>query len=200
MREYFNKEFLCNNKELVAKVAVIALIIIVTFFVFVLKQGESKEDVYLEEQASTAEEAAKEKGQIVVDVGGAVKNPKVVELTEGCRIEDAIEAAGGLTEDADLSNVNRAAFIEDGEKIYIPEKGGEAMAGMGSEGSFDDKVNLNTATSEELQTLNGVGPATAEKILNYRQENGSFRSIEDLKNISGIGDKTFEKLKDHIGI
>lgn len=198
MGKYLNKEFLLNHKELVIKVAAIVLLIVVTFFVFVLKGDENKKEVYIDEQTSTKEEVANET-KIVVDVGGAVKNPKVIELNEGCRISDAIAAAGGLKENADLTNINRAAVLTDGEKLYIPSDGeNELVAGMTDAGN--SKVNINTATSEQLQTLNGVGPATAEKILDYRSSNGSFKTIEDLKNVSGIGEKTFEKLKEHIAI
>ena len=107
-----------------------------------------------------------------------------------------------------MTNINRAEFLVDGQKIFIPslavdEDGNviEASAGSASSGAdTSGKVNINTADSSQLQTLNGVGPATAQKIIDYRQSNGTFSNIEDIKNVSGIGDKTFEKLKDHITI
>ena len=145
-----------------------------------------------------------------MDVGGAVKSPQVVELEEDSRVGDAISAAGGLKDNADPAGINQAAFLTDGEKVYIPVKGETAPLVSGISGQqalptgdaatagASAKVNLNTATSEELQTLNGVGPATAEKILDYRTANGGFKKIEDLKNVNGIGDKTFEKLKEQI--
>ena len=144
-------------------------------------------------------------GNIIVDVGGAVKVPQVVELAPDSRVADAVAAAGGLLETADTAGINQAAFLTDGEKVYIPEKGEElsgleGISGLEQASSGESKVNINTATSEELQTLNGVGPATAEKILDYRTSNGSFKTIEDLKNVDGIGDKTFEKLKEHIKV
>lgn len=142
---------------------------------------------------------------IYVDVGGAVLEPQVVMLKEGARVFQAIEAAGGQRDDADLRNINLAAVCEDGQKIYVPSAGEEeeAAAGTGtsvteSAGHSGGMVNINTAGSEELQTLSGVGPGIAQRIIDYRNSEGSFRSIEDLKNVSGIGDKTFEKLRDYI--
>ncbi len=160
--------------------------------------------------AAAEEESA---AVIYVDIGGEVNQPSVVELADGSRVTDAIAAAGGLTEKADLTDINRAAFVSDGEKIYIPSQesdpadgvvsadSGGGGNGSGSSGrSSDGKININTADSTQLQELNGVGPATAEKIIDYRKQNGRFQSIEDIKNVSGIGDKTYEKLKDHIRV
>ncbi|MCB6994365.1 helix-hairpin-helix domain-containing protein [bacterium 210820-DFI.6.37] len=210
MKQYLNKEFLLSNKTKLIKAAVIAVIIIVCFFVFVLgDSGDSDEDLTLQSQQKISEETGETTeesgGTIIVDVGGAVKVPQVVELDADSRVADAVAAAGGLLETADTAGINQAAFLTDGEKIYIPEKG-ENLSDLaelsGAEGlsSGDDKVNINTATSEELQTLSGVGPATAEKILDYRSSNGAFKRIEDLKKIDGIGDKTFEKLKEQIKV
>ena len=157
-------------------------------------------------------------GIVYVDIGGAVKHPMLAELPSGSRVEDAIEAAGGLKKDADMTSVNRAQILTDGEKVYIPEEG-EGTEGTGSGGSgsgsgaasaggsgaemvgiSSGRININTADVTLLQQLTGVGPVTAQKIVDYREENGKFQSIEDLKNVSGIGDKTFEKMKDDITI
>ena len=151
-------------------------------------------------------------GTIYVDIGGAVKQPMLAELPSGSRVEDAIVAAGGLTDKADLTSINRAEFLEDGEKIYIPEYADELNQNyvngyVGTDGLSSNavnstgstgKININTADSAQLQELNGVGPSTAQKIIDYRTSNGRFQSIEDIKNVSGIGDKTFENLKDDI--
>ena len=143
-----------------------------------------------------------------------MKEPKLAELPQGSRVEDAIRQAGGVTESADLTSINRAALLSDGEKIYIPKRGeavdpsvsggtvNEATGAAGSTGAgaLTGKVNLNTADLSQLQTLPGVGPVTAQKIIDYRAQAGGFSSIEDLKNVSGIGDKTFEKMKDGVTI
>jgi competence protein ComEA len=168
---------------------------------------------------------------VFVDVGGAVVRTGVIALPPGSRITDAIEAAGGLTEAADVSLINRAQVVADGDKLYIPttsevengllkpsvglvigeggisgaSAGGSAIApgtsvSVGNAPGTDaqGRVNLNTADAETLQLLNGVGPATAQKIIDYRSAHGQFKRIEDIMNVSGIGTKTFEKLKDRI--
>lgn len=217
MKQYFNREFLLSNKKRVIKATAIACLTAAAFFVFVLGEGGNGEELPVtqteQETAAAMEpgeapEASSEKREpIVVDVGGAVKNPQVVELEENSRVADAVSAAGGLKENADTAGINQAAFLTDGQKVYIPAKGENVsgslldgpQAGWPESGADNTgKISINRATSEELQTINGIGPATAEKILDYRSTNGAFKSIEELKNVSGIGDKTFEKLKEHI--
>ncbi|MDR1797905.1 MAG: helix-hairpin-helix domain-containing protein [Clostridiales Family XIII bacterium] len=155
---------------------------------------------------------------VFVDVGGAVNNPGVLAMPAGSRIVDAITAAGGLAEDADVSALNQAVVLRDSDKVYVPtaaeaQQGGAlpqsvgtgtAAAGSaanaassGADGS-QGLVNINTAGSEALQQLNGVGPATAQKIIAYRETYGAFSKPEDLMGVSGIGEKTFAKLKDRI--
>lgn len=201
MKRYFNIEverFISENKDLVIKVAAVALVIVAAFFVFLTKADNIEDDIKIESEVAATEESVSSL-DIFVDIGGAVKNPQVVKLPEGSRVEDAIKAAGGLTDKADLTDINRAAFLEDGEKVYIPEvyEEGETSGSMSQE---DNRVNINTADSDELQKLNGIGPATAEKIIDYRDEHGRFSNIEDIKNVSGIGDKTFEKFEDDIKV
>ncbi len=145
---------------------------------------------------------------VVVDVSGAVVNPGIYELEEDSRVADAIEAAGGLADDADVSTLNRASKISDGLKITVPQKG-DASAESGSAASSGSSsfgnassgtvlVNINTATVEELQILSGVGPSTAQSIVEDREQNGLFSSTEDLMRVSGIGEKKFAKIKDSI--
>lgn len=207
MKAYLNKEFLLTNKDKIIKAAAIVILVVVAFFVFVLGAGTDTEESQLTVETSGETEAVQEEQPsetlILVDVGGAVKTPQVVQLKEDSRVADAIAAAGGLTEKADTTQINQAAFVTDGEKIYIPEVGEESSAVTGinsGTSAASGKIDLNTATSDQLQTLNGVGPATAEKILQYRSDNGYFKSIEELKNVDGIGDKTYEKLKDYIKV
>ncbi|MDR2458436.1 MAG: helix-hairpin-helix domain-containing protein [Clostridiales Family XIII bacterium] len=134
------------------------------------------------------------KTEIFIDVQGEVKNPGVYAIVENSRIFEIIKKAGGLKKGADISNINRAKVLIDGEKIYIPKKS-ETNNGTGTMETENNLININTATSTELQEINGVGPATAEKIITYREQEGGFKKLEDLLNVSGIGEKTFEKLK-----
>ena len=206
MEKYLNKEFLLSNKEKIIKVAAIIILVVVAFFIFVIgDDDDEKEQMMIDTQQQnliTGENVPEENtsAKIIVDVAGAVNSPKVVELPADSRVADAIAAAGGLTKDADTSQINQAAFLNDGEKIYIPEIGENEDSGLNTSSIAQQasKIDINTATSEELQTLNGVGPATAEKIISYRSDVGYFRDIDELKNVDGIGDKTFEKLKDYI--
>ena len=140
-----------------------------------------------------------------VDISGCVKSPGIYKIKRNTRLFEVIELAGGLTKDADYNGFNQAEHIEDGDKIIIPAKNQESDSASASQGnnataSNNGKININTADSAALQEIPGVGPATAEKIISYRETNGRFRNKEDLMNVSGIGEKTFEKMKDMITI
>ena len=212
---------LFRDSDQLKKVAILVLLILIIGVGFAAKNGMAAErelDGNIpEEVESEIEETSSQ--TIFVDIGGAVKEPMLAELPSGSRVEDAIIAAGGLTDKADISSINRAEFLEDGEKIYIPEKAegtDDGSAGIASGESVDSssgnanafpgsnnatsKININIADSTQLQEITGVGPATAQKIIDYRTSNGRFKSIEDIKNVSGIGDKTFEKMKDQITV
>ena len=161
--------------------------------------GEQDPDELSEPSVSALPES------ITVDVTGAVTTPGVVELAADARVFDAIEASGGLTADADLSSVNRAAKLADGEKVHIPCVGEAPAApaeggGAASGTSAAALVNINTASADELDELPGVGPSTAQAIIDEREQGGPFTSVEDIMRVSGIGEKKFEKLKDAICI
>lgn len=148
---------------------------------------------------------------VCVHVSGAVCEPGVYRLTTGSRVDDAVKEAGGFSDDACADAVNLARVVNDGEQIVVPTL--EQMEQAGSSGALgassvsgesfsaltdSDKVNINTADAAELDTLPGIGPATAEKIVADRQSNGLFSTIEDLKRVSGIGDKKYAQLSDLI--
>lgn len=137
---------------------------------------------------------------VLVDVKGAVKNPGVYQLEGSSRVIDAINVAGGLRDEAITTNVNFAKQLVDEMLIYIPVEGEELadIPIMETLDSESQKININTASISELESLSGIGPQKAQEIIRYREEEGNFKSIEELTNVSGIGVKTFEKLKDDI--
>ena len=139
---------------------------------------------------------------ILVHVAGQVANPGVVELKQGDRIQNAIEKAGGILETANLSNINLASFVEDGMKIYIPSvtENNEINISSQEEAVLNSKININTANQTQLEELEGIGEITALRIIEYRKQNGKFKTIEDLKNVKGIGDAKFDKIKDDIEV
>ena len=168
-----------------------------------LNQVENEKEGDLESSSSEPEEPM----IMMVDIKGEVLNPGVYEVREGDRIINLIEKAGGLTKEADSIGVNFALKLSDEMAVYIPKKGEatEVVGDLIRNGSPNSeaggsKVNLNLATASDLETLPGIGPAKSAAILEYRETNGSFKSIEDLKSVSGIGDKTYEKLSSLITV
>ena len=166
--------------------------------------------------------------KIIIYITGAVKKEGVYELEEGSRISDAIEQAEGLKEEANTENINLAYKLEDGTKIKIPTQKetqenlknniqnneyittnsgleNENISNSGNTANStqvkkDQKININKATQEELETLSGIGPSTANKIIQYRKDNGNFKSIEEIKNVSGIGESKYNEIKNNIVI
>ena len=145
--------------------------------------------------ASTAPDAGM---PIFVHVLGAVERPGLYELADGARAVDAVAAAGGFTDVADQSGINLARFVTDGEQLRVPAIGEVPVAAPGT--TVGGLVNLNTADSATLETLPRVGPALAGRIIDWREANGGFGSIDDLKSVTGIGDKTFDGLKDFVTV
>lgn len=139
---------------------------------------------------SNAAGASRRMAALVVHVAGAVRRPGVVRVKDGSRIGDAIRAAGGPARGANLDAVNLALQLADGQQIVVP--GRDAIAGAGG---ASGPVSLNTATPEQLDALDGVGPGLAEKIVAYRMQHGGFRSVDELGEVPGIGDKRMESLR-----
>lgn len=149
---------------------------------------------------------SKESSEITVYINGEVNNPGVYKLKNDSRIEDLVKIAGGFTTESDKDTLNLAKKLRDEDYVYVDKKSEVKGTQAASQSTInngigkDNKVNINTATKEELKTIPGVGDVTAQKILDYREQNGRFSSIEDLKNIDRIGDKTLEKMKDKIDV
>ena len=134
----------------------------------------------------------------VVHVAGAVRRPGVYTLRPGARVQDAVRRAGGARRSADLDAVNLAARVADGQQIVVPSRAAAAGAAAADPAAATAPVSLGSATPEQLQTLDGVGPATAQRIVAYRSEHGGFRSVDDLANVPGIGPKRLAALKPHV--
>lgn len=170
------------------------------------KKGNENNDIIENNSKSIV---AEEYDLIYIHIVGEVNVQGLIELKAGSRIADAIEVAGGITHNADLSKINLACILSDGQKLIIPRIGenveqylidgdGNANSSTGGTLKKNTKININVASQEELEVLPGIGAATAMKIVEYRQKNGRFKSIDDLKNVSGIGNSKFESLKDYI--
>ncbi len=146
-----------------------------------------------------------EQDLITVDVKGAVGSPGIYDLPVGSRVNDAVQKAGGLTEQADSKSLNLAQKVSDEALVYVPTKGEEAASqqtgsGTASSTSKEKKVNLNKASLEELKLVKGLGGKRAQDIIDHREANGKFKSVDELKKVSGIGAKTIEKLKDYVTV
>ena len=168
--------------------------------VAVSKETSSEKEVKKEEK-----EELLEQDQITVDVKGAVKSPGIYDLPLGSRVHDAVQKAGGLTEEADSKSLNLAQKVSDEALVYVPTKGEEAASQQATSGttpstSKEKKVNLNKASLEELKQVKGLGGKRAQDIIDHRETNGKFKSVDELKKVSGIGAKTIEKLKDYVTV
>lgn len=170
---------------------------------------ENEENRDQEHGKKAAEDVSEEEtAQVVVFVCGAVVHPGVYELSQESRIRDALEAAGGMTEEAAYDYLNQAAAVKDGERIYVPRPEEVESGEMPSDGESGakkneadaGKVNLNTASKEELMTLPGIGAAKAQSIVRYREEHGRFERIEDIMEIEGIKSGVFQKIQDEITV
>ncbi|QIW80723.1 helix-hairpin-helix domain-containing protein [Bacillus tequilensis] len=202
--------WLNQHKTVIILTASAAVVITIIFFYAIGKNKEPVEHAVSTETANpdVKQEAAKDESKetIVIDIKGAVQRPGVYEMRTGDRVSQAIEKAGGTSEQADELQVNLAELLQDGTVVYIPKKGEEKAAQQGagvavkSGGGEGALVNINTATIEELQDISGVGPSKAEAIVAYREENGRFQTIEDIMKVSGIGEKSFEKIKSSITV
>ena len=189
------------NKD---KLIIIILIIALTGFGF-YKSNNSDQEIeedMLHFANTNMEETDNKTQDVYVHIDGEVVNPGIYKLTNNDRINDALQLAGGATDKAFLKDVNLAKKLEDEMKIYIPSKEDNLSNNISNESKISNstgKININTASKDELKTLPGIGDGRADEIIRFR-ENKGFTKIEDIKNISGIGDKTYEKLKDLISV
>lgn len=200
------------NKKIISIISIIICIIICIIIHSLNSSQEfnlpSEDSFYI---ANDISDSSNEISEIVVHIDGEVLNPGIVHLNSTSRISDAINSAGGITNIADVSKINLAYQLRDGQKIYIPSIYDEEItiyitndAGenvlIPDSNQASNLININYATSSELQSLSGIGESTANKIIQYREEYGNFKSIEELMNVSGIGESKFKAIKDLICI
>lgn len=200
-------EGMLGDKKTLIKILSVVMILLIAVILRICDQG--KADITIEAADSAgeteySEESGAETQAIFVDISGAVEKPGVYQVSKETRLFEVIEMAGGLSEDADADHVNRASFVEDGQKIIIPVKGSENMTGTTSSedvsaGAGSGLININTASADELKTLNGIGDVMAERIIEYRSSK-AFKSKEDIMSVDGIGSKTYENIKDFIDV
>ncbi|KAB3533109.1 helix-hairpin-helix domain-containing protein [Alkaliphilus serpentinus] len=198
-----------NSKH--KKVIILLIVIITAAISYNSYRSKSEERVVLspaeaekEVDPPLIEEVMKESNYIFVHIEGAVNKPGVYKLEGKVRIYEAVEAAGGLTEEADTTRINMAVMLEDEDFVYVPAKGEEnppiEISITSEKPSQEGKININTADSKGLISLNGIGEAIANRIIEYRNVNGPFKSIEEIKNVSGIGESKFNAIKDKITV
>ncbi len=217
-----------NKKNKILLIVIVAIVAISSYyFIFDRKEEwlnnqeqnlEIKEEIKTNDQIenNSNEQQLEKNENIIVHVSGAVNKEGIVELKNNSRIIDAIDKAGGLKDEADITNINLAYIIEDGMKIHIPSKE-EKESTIIVESNIDSgtveqsneiksnnnkklKININTATKTDLETLPGIGESTALKIIEYRKEKGKFKLIEDIKQVNGIGENKFNKIKELITV
>lgn len=207
-------ENLNKNQKIILIIILILMLVFIGYYI--MKKTSNSEYISLEinENENTENTIIDEKIEekdIIIHIAGAVKKQGIVKIKEGSRISDVIESVGGITEEADLSKINLAYSLQDGQKVYVPsvddkENAYTVTKEAGQKVIEEDstnktkKININTASQTELETLKGIGPSTALKIINYRSENGNFKRIDDIKNVPGIGDSKFENIKNDICI
>ena len=216
-----------KNKKIIGLVIITIIIFIVSIFLYKQKSSNAFKEEYmmeifeeesndnmeytetLEEDTTIINEDSIDRNKIIVEIKGEVAKPDVYQLEEGSIIKDLIDMAGGVTEEADLSRINRAEELLNHELIIIGNINDETESSVvqnnstySSNGNNSDKgstlININTADLEQLKEITGIGNIKAQSIIDYREANGGFKSLEELKNVDGIGDKTFEKIKEQI--
>lgn len=194
-------------------ISLILLLVIIAIAIYFITKDLNKESFNVSDfiENTVSPSIPEESKQIVIHIDGEVASPGIKYLETGARISDAIEASGGATSLVDFSKINLAYVLKDGQKVHVPSiyepidtatvsnDAGENVI-IKDTNSSSNMVNINTATQAELETLPGVGASTALKIINYRNQNGNFKKIEDLMNVSGIGEAKFSTIKDHITI
>ncbi|WP_284140460.1 MULTISPECIES: helix-hairpin-helix domain-containing protein [unclassified Virgibacillus] len=184
----------------------IIIIVLILLFIILTKEDHAQlAEQPIDSNLPSINDPEKEDAQsvtVLIDVKGHVQKPGVYELTSSARVKDVIDLAGGFTDKADQTSINLAQKVNDEMVIIVPELGSpdDSDNGATTGSKAGNKLAINRATKEEIEQLNGIGPKKAEAIIQYREEHGQFRKLEDLLEVSGIGEKTLESIKDAIQI
>lgn len=191
-----------SKRELVL-IGLIVILLAVNIGLILKTESGDNDGICLENPDSYfVEEKDYRETEIVVHITGEVEKRGVIFIKEGARVVDAINAAGGALDTADLDRINLARVLGDGEKLHVPALG-EIMdndEGLGYNVEVNSKININTASAAQLDTLQGIGPVLAQRIVDFREKEGRFERIEDIMKVSGIGPKVYESLKDSITV
>jgi competence protein ComEA len=182
--------------------AALALVLLTAWYLARSRPSDSASAPPVATIAVAGEDDGDAGARLIVDVAGAVRKPGVYRMTAGARVEDALKRAGGATSHADLSQINRAAKLEDGRQVLVPRRA-RAQTASGpatAPATPAQPVNLNSATLEQLDTLDGVGPTTARKIIDFRTAHGGFGSVDELDQIPGIGEKKLAALREQVRV
>lgn len=199
------KDLIYYNRKYV--IAILVIIILIPIY-FINSNTNSNNEILVEEQEQEiidVKEQNEMQEKIVVDVKGEVNNPGTYEIDNNTRVNEVIEEAGGLTNEADTTNINLSKKVTDEMLIYIPKENEETLPQITesiistpSTTPSDTKISINTASIDQLMTIKGIGQTKAQAIIDYRNANGSFKSIEELINVKGIGQTTVDKIKEYI--
>ena len=197
-------------------IGIVGTLVILGVGIYIYTTNGGKEEYNFNDFYTNVEADEPKESTIIVHITGKVKNAGIIELPEESRISDAIKKAGGVTQEADIDQVNLAFVLSDGQKIYIPSKkekeanegkvyittesGNNVIIKDKVEGGKKQKVNINEAMQTELEQLPGIGPSLATRIIEYREQNGKFNNVEDLQNVKGIGDAKFNDIKDKVTV
>ncbi|MGO5065989.1 ComEA family DNA-binding protein [Clostridium sporogenes] len=195
-----------DKKKIIGSIIIVFILAIFTVIGYALSKPEkaniNEEEIFVENIKSTEKENKKSEKEITVYINGEVKNPGVYKLKDNSRVEELIKISGGYTSNADTYKLNLAKKLKDEDYIYIEKKGqnnggtNNNAAPTNSAIDSNGKVDLNSASKEELKTIPGIGDVTAQKIIDHREKQGTFKNFEDLKAIGRIGDKTIERIKE----
>lgn len=190
-------EYVKHNKVMVTVLSI--LIVGIGGYFFTHQTPPVKNEIQTEIKTPKKVTAAPKNKLVAVDVQGAVKKPGVYQIKEGSLVQNVINLAGGLVENADTKQINQAKRVTDQMQVYVPVKGMTSQTST-SAPSQGEKVNINSATVDDFKNVTGIGPKKAEKIITFREKNGNFKELKDLTKVSGIGEKSLESLKDQLTV